>query len=317
MKKALNRLLSLALVNNASDIHLTLVETQCVIEWRINGALQSVPTSTIKVDQRLFHYLKYISHCELSNMASPQSGSFEVEVNNKKIACRIALLSTRFRQAGVLRILNQGNYIPLDKLTYDQQALEMYHQLLTLKNGLILLTGATGSGKTTTAYSLLNAFKQRKIYSIEDPIEIYYPSIMQVQVNEANGLTYANAIKQIMRHDPDIIFIGEIRDEVAAKMAIRSALTGHLVITTLHATNCVAALYRMLDLGVDPDQFFQVLTVITCQCLVSELSRNIKFSVVEYLDEAKIMNFAQTKTIEYETLANKLALLSYQKNIAY
>ena len=317
MKEALNRLLTLALSANASDIHLTLENNQCQLEWRINGQLMPMPSDSFIHDKRLFHYLKYISHCELSNMSSPQSGSFEVMVNNKKVACRFAILSTRFRQAGVIRLLNQGSYIPLEKLTPDGPIIQLYRNIINYRNGLVIISGTTGSGKTTSAYSLLNAMDKRKVYTIEDPIEIYYPKLMQVQVNESNGLSYANAIKQIMRHDPDVLFIGEIRDEIAAKMALRSALTGHLVIATLHASNCLGAIYRLLDLNLDQDQLFQVLTTITCQMLVTETNHNVKFSIVEALDQNGIATFNQTGAITYETLEQKIRTISYQKAITY
>lgn len=317
MKEALIKLLQAALKANASDIHLTIENHRCSYEFRVNGQLIPYAFDKKYKDDRLFHYLKYISHCELANLQTPQTGSFDIDIDSMHLACRFALLSTRFRQAGVIRLLNKANTIPIDKLCPDPSVTGIYQTILKLRYGLVLISGPTGSGKTTTSYSLLNAMQARKIYSIEDPIEIYYPFMMQVQINEKSNMDYGDAIKQIMRHDPDVIFIGEIRDEKAANMALRCALTGHLVIATIHAGSCVSTIQRMLDLNVDKHQFFDNIAYITSQLLVNDASRNIKFSAVELLDKVQIQTYQSYGHVDYETLDHKLKQYGYYQQITY
>lgn len=306
MKEALGYLMETALKKGASDIHMTVENHKCHYELRIDGVLEPLPVKSTLEDDRLFQYLKFIAHCELADASLPQTGSFEYDNGKKQYACRFAVMSTRYRMVGVIRILDRTMMIPLNHLTPDGSIRLIYERILTLHHGLIIFSGATGSGKTTSAYSILNAMHHRKIYTIEDPIEIYYPQLMQVQINEANHMDYGDAIKQIMRHDPDVIFIGEIRDEVAAHMALRSALTGHLVLATLHAGSAISAYHRLIDLGVDAQSLQNSIAYICYQTLLVDKTSHVKFTMVEAMDQAALNQYVRFHKITYETVQTKV-----------
>ena len=309
MKEALGYLMETALSKGASDIHMTIENHQASYELRIDGALIAISVKKELKDERLFQYLKFIAHCELADASRPQTGSFVYDNGKKQYACRFAVMSTRYRMVGVIRILDRTMLIPLNHLTPDTEIRMIFEKVTTLHHGLFILCGATGSGKTTTAYSLLNAMKNRKIYTIEDPIEIYYPHLMQVQINEANHMDYGDAIKQIMRHDPDVIFIGEIRDETAAHMALRAALTGHLVIATLHAGSATSAYHRLLDLGVDSGSLQDSIAYLCYQQLLVDPKTRIKFTMVEAMDHDALMAYVRFHKITYQTVETKVERL--------
>lgn len=309
MKEALGYLMETAISKGASDIHMTIENHRCTYELRIDGILSVMKVKKELEDERLFQYLKFIAHCELADASRPQTGSFVYDNGKKTYACRFAVMSTRYRMVGVIRILDRSMMIPLNHLTPDNAIRMIFEKIILLHHGLIILSGATGSGKTTSAYSLLNAMKSRKIYTIEDPIEIYYPNLMQVQINEAAHMDYGDAIKQIMRHDPDVIFIGEIRDETAAAMALRAALTGHLVLATLHAGSAVSAYHRLLDLGVDSQSLQDSLAYLCYQQLLVDPRTRVKFTIVEAMDHDALMQYVRFHKICYETVETKIGRL--------
>ena len=257
MEQRLIECLRLALINNASDIHFTLAKNKMKIELRINKKIY--PIKPKENDDKFFRYLMYRANIDLSNKSIPQTGNFEITFNDKVYSLRLALLNTKDLSCGVLRILNNHHLLQIKDLCDDDNIIDSFYQIANINNGLILFSGPTCSGKTTTLYTILHAIKGKKIYTLEDPIEVYDDSIVQLQINEANNFSYANGIKQLMRHDPDIIMIGEIRDEVAANMAIRCALTGHLVLTSIHSASCSLAIERLLELQVKKLQLKDVL----------------------------------------------------------
>lgn len=248
MEQRLMELIALALENHATDIHFTLKQHKVMIELRINKQLFSVKPKSD--DDRFYRYLMYRANLDLALRSLPQTGHFNVLIKGQKIALRFACLNSQDISCGVLRLLNNHEKLMLADLCHDHHIISCFNQLCQLSTGLIIFSGPTSSGKTTTLYTILQHIKHKKIYTLEDPIEVYDEHYVQLQINEANNFNYAQGIKQLMRHDPDIIMIGEIRDDVAAKMAIRCALTGHLVFTTIHAANCLLAIERMLELGV-------------------------------------------------------------------
>lgn len=292
MEARLIALLQIALRHSVSDIHLRLEEdAHMQIEMRVQGKIRRLRQQ--KEDIRLFRYLMYRANMDLTRLDKPQTGSFDIRVDGKIVVLRFASMSGWHMTSGVLRILNPVQNISLNSLADDDQTVVQLAQVTRHHDGLFLFSGPTGSGKTTTVYTLLHTVENRKIFTLEDPVEIYCGRFMQISINEKAGMTFANGIRQLMRHDPDIIMIGEIRDETAAAMAVRCALTGHLVLTTLHAYSCTGAILRMLDLDVDRSQLFDVLKGVSCQRLYTNEQKR-KTGVYAYMNRKEILHYAAT-----------------------
>ena len=208
---------------------------------------------------------------DIGERRRPQNGALTVVNNAITISLRLSTLPTSYQESLVIRILPENSYHPLSQLSLFPQTTKKLFSLLKHSHGLIIFTGPTGSGKTTTLYSLLHETKKvfnRNIISLEDPIEKKSKDVLQVQVNEKAGITYASGLKAILRHDPDIIMVGEIRDAETAKIAVRASLTGHLVLTTMHTRDSKGAIYRLLEFGVSLQEIEQTLIAIAAQRLV-------------------------------------------------
>ena len=277
MEERLIECLKIAMEFHVTDIHFhlkTYPKESLSIEMKIEQDVrQMVPKDD---DIRLFRYLMYKANLDLSDIHHPQTGRFEMIIEGQPVSLRFALVSSYHNTSGVLRILNQHASLHIEDLTVD------YDTSLWLRN----ITKHT-SGKTTTLYTILNETKGKKIFTLEDPVEVYHENYVQIQINDHQHLSYDEGIKQLMRHDPDIIMIGEIRDSQAALMAVRSALTGHLVVTSLHSQNCMSAIDRLLDLGVDMYQLKDVLIGISNQRLFN-LGDGKRSGVYEYMNRKEV-----------------------------
>lgn len=293
MEDRLSECLRLALHNNVSDIHFSVIDNNITIEMRLPDRIRKLKPH--KNDLKLFRYLQYKSNIDISNKLLPQTGRCETVVDSKLISLRFSIINSYKITNGVLRILNAHNKLNIEDLTYDFEIINYLKDIGLGRSGLYIFSGPTGSGKTTTLYTILNSIENKKIFTLEDPIEIYSNKYVQLQINEQQNLGYSQGIKQLMRHDPDIIMIGEIRDEIAANMAIRSALTGHLVLTSIHSGNCVMAINRLLELGVNKLQLFDVLKGISNQRLYSTIS-NSKTGVYEVMDRKEVIYYLQNET---------------------
>ncbi len=303
MEEKLCRILDIAMRNNVTDIHLSLNEDDSLcIEMRVNGTIRR--TKPMGEDGNFFRYLMFLSNLDLSDAFQPQTGRFEFTVNGKQLALRFALVSSFHRTSGVLRILNNHGTLQTDTLATKKQAEEWIRKIPDHRYGLYVFSGPTGSGKTTTLYTMLNEVTGKKIYTLEDPIEIYSDKYVQIAVNEKAHFSYADGIKQLMRHDPDIVMIGEIRDETAASMAVRCALTGHLVVTSIHSSSCVGAIHRLMDLGVSTNDLKDVLNGISCQRLYDMRQKSAKIGVYEIMNKKEIDYYFEHKTHspEYNSL---------------
>lgn len=266
METQLEMLIQYALDHHVSDIHFQVKNEEVSVQMRKQGVLSAC--EEVNVDLRLFRYLQYRANMELSMMSVPQTGRFDMKIEDRTVSLRFATIQSYQMFSGVLRILNTENVLTMASLFhYPEHYLNM-KQAFHKENGLILISGPTGSGKTTTLYTCLKAEGQRMIYTVEDPIEVYDERFVQLQINEAQNLSYEQSIRQLMRHDPDIIMIGEIRDAEAAKGAVRSALTGHLVCATIHASSCAGAIERMKDFGISDILLKDVLVLVSCQRLL-------------------------------------------------
>ncbi len=285
METQLENLIRYAVEQEVSDIHFQVRENEVDVQMRKQGVL--VPCKEIEVDLRFFRYLQYRANLELSMTSVPQTGRFDLKIDEKIISLRFSLLQSYQMVSGVLRILNASNRLTMKSLFHYPEHYRQMRSAFQKENGLILISGPTGSGKTTTLYTCLKEMEKKMIYTVEDPIEVYDDHFVQLQVNEAQNFSYEQSIRQLMRHDPDIIMIGEIRDAQAAKGAVQSALTGHLVAATIHASNCIQAIERMKDLGVSEMLLRDVLVLVSSQRLF-ESYRKEKVGAYEIMNPSEL-----------------------------
>lgn len=267
MQRLLELLLDFACSKKASDIHLTSHDDQFDILLRTDNGFTELKQDIF--DHRLIEYLKFVSGMDLCSPHKPQSGSFRV-TGKREYSSRFALLSSGDLTTGVIRLLNTAADLCIEDLTRSGKSVSYLKQMTFQEHGLIISAGPTGSGKTTTLHAILHEMalrKDRKIVSLEDPVEIRDPNYTQLEINEAQGFSYERGIEELMRHDPDVILIGECRSAFSAKMAVRAALTGHLVFTTLHSGTAEEAIRRMLEFGVDEKDLSSILQAVFAQRL--------------------------------------------------
>lgn len=292
MEERLLAILRLAIRYKASDIHFHVCYNEITIDMRIDGEFKRIKPKF--EDEKLIRYLQYLANLDVGHLLEPQTGQFEVEVDDVLLSLRFAIINSVSYSDGVLRILNSSLKIEADNLSSIAKQNKYFQSLLKEDYGLVIFSGPTGSGKTTTLYSLLNSVKGRKIYTIEDPIEVYNDNFVQLQINEAINFTYEEGIRQILRHDPDIIMIGEIRDAKAAKWAVVAANTGHLVLTTLHASKASSAISRLVELGVNETHLYEMLLCIANQRMMITKD-NKKQVIYEIMDKEEIAFFRKNK----------------------
>jgi type II secretory ATPase GspE/PulE/Tfp pilus assembly ATPase PilB-like protein/8-oxo-dGTP pyrophosphatase MutT (NUDIX family) len=255
----------------ASDIHLEPGERGMVVRYRVDGVLRETMTIPRAVAVPLVSRIKIMARLDIADRLRPQGGRARMEVNGSRMDLRVSTLPVAHGEKVVIRILDQRETArTLDSLGFTTEAARRIRRLLDARDGLILVTGPTGSGKTTTLYAMLRQLQQRgvNIITVEDPVEYRIPGIVQVQVNEKAGLTFASALRTILRQDPDIVLIGEVRDRETAAIAIQAALTGHLVFATLHTIDASTAVMRLLDLGVEREKIAAALRGVLAQRLL-------------------------------------------------
>lgn len=286
MEQRFEEILRKALTVRATDIHFSISDEGFSIRARGVNGLIDIPAS--RQDIRLFNYLQYLSRMDITAFNLPQSGSFSYYLDGEYYDFRFACLSTTKIRSGVLRILNMSRFVSLEALTYDQKAVETFRSWLKCYSGLVIFSGLTGSGKTTTLYSLLKEADRQIIYTLEDPIEVVQEGMIQLEINEKVGFGYDEGIRQILRHNPDILMIGEVRDEKTAKMCIRAALTGCLVFTSLHARSASSAINRLLELNVNKTDLADSLKAIVAQRLVKRKDRNDYTCVYDIMEGERL-----------------------------
>jgi general secretion pathway protein E len=266
-----------ALRAGASDVHLEASPSGMTVKYRVDGVLDTAATLTGReLAAQALSRLKVLAELDISERRVPQDGSFRVEADGRDIDLRVSVMPGVHGEDAVIRILDKRNIIEtsgkltLDALGFDSMSVRQLRQLADEPHGMLLVTGPTGSGKTTTLYAaLMEVHSGRdKIITIEDPVEYQLPGILQIPVNEKKGLTFARGLRSILRHDPDKIMVGEIRDRETAEIAVQSALTGHLVLTTVHANNVFDVFGRFSHMGVDPYAFVSALNGIWAQRLI-------------------------------------------------
>lgn len=255
----------------ASDIHIEPQESRLQIRFRIDGLLHLQTETDIKIAQALALRLKLMSGLDISEKRLPQDGRFAIKVKQQQIDVRISTMPTQYGESVVMRLLNQsGGTLKLDSIGMPPNMVKKFRAILQRPNGLVLVTGPTGSGKTTTLYGALAELNsvERKLITVEDPVEYRLPGINQVQVNEKIELTFARVLRSALRQDPDVVLVGEMRDQETAQIGMRAALTGHLVLSTLHTNDAASTPVRLLDMGVPRYMVATSLQAVLAQRLV-------------------------------------------------
>jgi MSHA biogenesis protein MshE len=259
---------------NASDIHIEPDERELRIRFRLDGVLRVQTAAERKIAPALVSRLKLMAGLDISEKRLPQDGRFNVRVRDKSVDVRLSTLPTQYGESAVMRLLNQSaGVLDLEQLGMPEDLLARFRRMIKSPHGMVLVTGPTGSGKTTTLYGALKELNQpaHKIITVEDPIEYRLPGVNQVQVNARIDLTFAKVLRSILRQDPDIILVGEMRDQETAEIGLRAAMTGHLVLSTLHTNDAVSTVARLLDMGAAPFLLAASLRGILAQRLVRRI----------------------------------------------
>ena len=275
--RIVNRLISRAVESRASDIHIEPLEQNLRVRYRIDGVLREIEMPPLQLRAAIISRIKIMARLNIAERRLPQDGRLKLAVRGKDIDLRVATIPTMHGEAVVMRILDRGS-VALDftSLGFEAPALAALHEALTRPNGIILVTGPTGSGKTTTLYASLIELNtpDRKVLAVEDPIEYQLDGVNQVQIKPQIGLSFAQVLRSMLRHDPDVIMVGEIRDLETAQIAIQAALTGHLVLSTVHTNNAASTLTRLLDMGVEDYLTASTINAIIAQRLLRRLCRD-------------------------------------------
>jgi type IV pilus assembly protein PilB len=283
--KLVDTIVFTALEKRASDIHLETRDNDMIVRYRIDGALyEAGDPIDIKHHQTIISRIKVMSELDIAERRVPQDGRFRMRIKGRKVDFRVSIMPSVHGEDAVIRILDKEQInesfkdLRLEVVGFDPNLLLKFRRFILEPYGMVLVTGPTGSGKTTTLYAALNEIRndEDKIITIEDPVEYQLRSVTQIQVNEKKGLTFARGLRSILRHDPDKIMVGEIRDMETAQIAINSALTGHLVFTTVHANNVIDVIGRFINMGVEPYNFVSALNCVLAQRLVRLLCPRCK-----------------------------------------
>lgn len=275
--RIVDTLLRHAITQSASDIHIEPMETEVLVRYRIDGILHDAMTLPKNAAAGIVARIKVLSNLKLDEKRLPQDGRFKMETDTEKVSFRVSTFPTFFGEKIVMRLLREtGQGFTLEALGFHGEDLERLHHTLKQTTGIILMSGPTGSGKTTTLYTMLDILNTPdvNIATIEDPIEYQMKRVNQTQVNPQIGFTFANGLRSLVRQDPDIIMVGEIRDAETASLAINAALTGHLVLSTIHTNSAAGAIPRLIDMGIEPFLLVSTIRAVIGQRLVRRLSDN-------------------------------------------
>lgn len=275
--RLVNQIINHAVTQRASDIHFDPMETELKVRYRIDGILRTERTLPKHMQNVIIARIKIMGNLNITESRVPQDGRIKMNVNFKPVDLRLSTLPSVYGEKIVMRILDLSNALgDLENLGFAEDNLQSFIEMIEKPNGIVLITGPTGSGKSSTLYAALNRLNSEEvnIITIEDPVEYQLEGVNQVHVNEDVGMSFANGLRSILRQDPDIIMIGEIRDLETAQISIRSSLTGHLVLSTLHTNSAVAALTRLIDMGIEPFLVSSSLTGVVAQRLVRRICRD-------------------------------------------
>jgi len=292
--KFVNSMFYQAIKKNASDIHIETHENFGLLRFRIDGVLISQARIDKKAVELIINRLKVISNLDISEKRVPQDGRTQIKINNKQIDIRVSIIPVYYGEKAVMRILMESSNIPFpNNLGFSDYIITQFKSIIERSYGMILVSGPTGSGKSTTLHSFLQliASSEKNIVTIEDPVEYKADNINQIQVNPKVNLTFANALRSILRQDPDIIMVGEIRDKETAQIAIQAALTGHLMLSTIHSNTSTAAITRLIDMGIAPYLISSAIAGVLSQRLVRVLCDKCKKECYKTIYGKKIRVF--------------------------
>lgn len=310
--RIVDTLLKHAVLQGASDIHIEQMELEVIIRYRIDGMLHDAMVLPKNIGPSIIARIKVLSNLKLDEKRLPQDGRFKIELTGESISFRVSVLPTCFGEKTVLRLLRENmTGFTLEHLGFHGRNLELIHEAMGYSEGLILTTGPTGSGKTTTLYTMLDTLNQPdvNISTVEDPVEYQMNRVNQTQVKPEIGLTFASGLRSLLRQDPDIIMVGEIRDNETASLAINASLTGHLVLSTLHTNSAAGAIPRLVDMKCEPFLLVSTLKIIIAQRLVRELgsskeryilSKDQLSSLITHVDLDKILKSLKEEKVVRE-----------------
>ena len=291
--RLINSIISQAVKQKASDIHIEPAENNIRIRFRIDGDLQEVMTPEKSAHSAIVTRIKIMAKMDIAEKRLPQDGRIELQVDGREIDMRISTIPTVFGEKVVIRLLDRENFLATKtQLGFSQSNLELLDKLIKNPNGIILVTGPTGSGKSTTLYALLKELNnvRTNIITIEDPVEYRLEGINQVQVNPKAGMTFANGLRSILRQDPDIIMVGEIRDAETAQIAVRASITGHLVLSTMHTNDASSTITRLVDMGIEPYLVSSSVVGVVAQRLVRKICTHCKSTYEADSFEKQVLN---------------------------
>lgn len=310
--RIVDTLLKHAIIQNASDIHIEQLESQVLVRYRIDGILHDAMVLPKNTGESLTARIKVLSNLRLDEKRLPQDGRFKVEMNKERVSFRVSIIPTYFGEKTVMRLLREDvSGFTLEGIGFHGEGLERIHSATKQANGMILTTGPTGSGKTTTLYTVLDILNTPdvNISTIEDPVEYQMQRINQTQVKPEIGFSFSNGLRSLVRQDPDIIMVGEIRDNETASLAINASLTGHLVLSTLHTNSAAGAMPRLIDMKIEPFLLVSTINVIIGQRLVRKLcvakekyilSKSELASIKKTIDMDRVLKFLKEEKVVSE-----------------
>ncbi|WP_099190658.1 GspE/PulE family protein [Tepidibacter mesophilus] len=298
--RLVNSIIKQSIKAKASDIHIEPFEENVRIRFRVDGQLQEIMNSSKTTHSAIVTRIKIMGKMDIAEKRVPQDGRIEINIDGKEVDLRISVLPTVFGEKIVIRLLDRSSFLlSKSQLGFTDGNLDRFYKLIENPNGIILITGPTGSGKTTTLYTILKELNQinKNIITVEDPVEYKLHGINQVQVNNKAGLTFANGLRSILRQDPDIVMIGEIRDTETAQIAARAAITGHLVISTMHTNDAPSTITRLIDMGIQPYLISASVVGSIAQRLVRKICTNCKKAYTPSDKEKEILNIEEDTKI--------------------
>lgn len=315
-----NHIISQALQMNASDIHIEPMENEVRVRYRIDGVLTEIMTTPKYTQAALISRIKIIADLDITKRRVPQDGRISINIGGMKVDLRVSTLPTVFGEKVVIRLLTKdSSLINIEKLGFSKNNLNRFKDLIERPHGILLVTGPTGSGKSTTLSAALNYLNspEKNIITIEDPVEYQLHGINQVQANPKAGLDFASALRSILRQDPDIVMVGEIRDEETARIAVRAALTGHLVLSTLHTNDAVSTITRMVDMGIEPYLVASTVIGVVAQRLIRRVCGSCKERHEPSTDEMVLLKEMNEMDRLYRAVGcNKCGSTGYRGRIA-
>ena len=300
--RLVNSMIERAIQERASDIHIEPRESGLYVRMRIDGVMQEILTVPKDIQSSVISRIKIMSAMDIAERRIPQDGRFNVQMKEKSVDLRVSTLPTVFGEKIVLRLLDKsGGYVSREKMGLSGPDLVHYEQMLKVRNGVVLIVGPTGSGKSTTMYGIINELntKEVNLVTLEDPVEYNIEGINQVQINEKTNMTFANGLRAILRQDPDIIAVGEIRDGETADIALRSAITGHVVLSTIHTNDAVGAIDRLRDIGSEPYVISAALRGVISQRLVRRVCPHCRQAYTPDENELRQLGLSGRKDLKF------------------